>query len=160
MATKRDRRERPSEFDLDRLTRARRRFWPAVDVALERVGGYAQCVMHPSEYVGRVEREFPAFATDLRGMGFHREPIAALKVHADGRASAGSWVKRASTFADEQLHVTLFDPGNGVEVCAHWEYSWLTHPIKHYRGVGWDTDRGVRTMRDLLSRNGIAYLVD
>ncbi len=160
MATKRDRRERPSEFDLDRLTRARRRFWPAVDGALERVGGYAQCVMHPSEYVGRVEREFPAFATDLRGMGFHREPIAALKVHADGRASAGSWVKRASTFADEQLHVTLFDPGNGVEVCAHWEYSWLTHPIKHYRGVGWDTDRGVRTMRDLLSRNGIAYLVD
>lgn len=145
---------------IDTLTALRRRVFPAIHRVKRRFGGYAECTMHPSEYVGTVERTLGRFRSDLRSMGFHREPIAALKCHRDGRESAGSWVRRGSTFADEQLHVTVFCGGSAaVDAYAHWEYSWITHPYKHYRAVGWDTDRGVTAMRTLLSEYEVPYCV-
>lgn len=145
---------------IDRLTRLRRRVLPAIHRIKEPLGGFAQCTMHPAEYVGTVRRDLEAFRPDLRAMEFSPEPISALKVHRDGRLSAGSWVRRASLSADWQLHVTLFtgDPGT-IEVFAHREYSWLTHPYKHYVSEGWDTAGGVSRMRSLLSEHGVAFSI-
>ena len=146
--------------DLDLTTRVRRRVLPAVHRIKEPLGGFAQCTQHPAEYVGTVNRGLREFRPDLEAMSFAPEPIASLKVHRDGRQSAGSWVRRRSPLADHQLHVTLYRDGrDAVEVFAHREYSWLRHPVAHYRGVGWDTVAGVERMRSLLSSHDVAFRI-
>lgn len=146
---------------IDWVTRLRRRVLPTVHRIKEPFGGFAQCTMHPSEYVGTVRRDLADFRPDLREMGFSPEPIASLKVHRDGRPSAGSWVRRPSLSADWQLHVTLFTgERDAVEVFAHREYSWFRHPYKHYTAEGWDTAGGVSRMRALLSANGVAFSIE
>lgn len=143
---------------IDRLTALRRRIYPALHDVADRFGGYVQCTMHPSEYVGTVDRSLERFRSDLRSMGFHPEPIAALKCHRDGRQSAGSWVQRRSPLAPKQLHVTVFRASDtAVEAYAHWEHSWIRHPIKHYRASGWDTTRGVRAMRSILRAHDVSF---
>ncbi|SER73774.1 hypothetical protein [Natrinema salaciae] len=155
MATTDDRDEPP---ELDLTTRVRRRVLPTVHRIKEPLGGFAQCIQHPDEYVGTVQRDRRAFRADLEAMAFAPEPIAALKVHEDGRRSAGSWVRRRSPLASWQLHVALFDGGtDAVEVFAHREYSWLRHPYRHYTGEGWDTTGGVERMRSLLSAHGVPF---
>lgn len=149
------------EHDIDTLTKVRRRVCPTLHRLKQPLGGFAQCIMDSAEYVGTIEQELAQFRTDLRSMGFNREPISSLKFHDDGRASAGSWVKRPSTLAEKQLHVTLFYcESHAIDVFAHWEYSWITHPYKHYRAADWETGTGVRMMRALLAEHGIEYVVD
>lgn len=147
--------------DLDWMTRARRRVLPTVHRIKEPLGGFAQCTQHPAEYVGTVEGSIREFRSDLESMSFTPEPIASLKVHRDGRLSAGSWVRRRSPLADWQLHATLYRDGrDAVEVFAHREYSWLRHPYRHYRGEGWDTDGGVERMRSLLETYDVAFRIE
>ena len=85
---------------IDWVTRLRRRVLPTLHRIKEPLGGFAQCTMHPSEYVGTVRQDLEGFRSALRAMGFVPEPIASLKVHRDGRPSAGSWVRRPSLSAD------------------------------------------------------------
>ncbi|WP_408959387.1 hypothetical protein [Natrinema sp. 74] len=145
---------------IDLTTRVRRRLLPVLHRVKEPLGGYAVCRQHPAEYVGIVERDLSAVRSTLEEMGFEPEPIASLKVHDDGRLSAGSWVRRESALAQRQLHVALFRTDDGVEVFAHREYSWLRHPYKHYTQEGWDTAGGVERMRSLLSEHGIPFRIE
>jgi len=148
----------PPTDTVDAITRLRRRTYPRLHRLAERFGGYVACPIHPAEYVGTVDRTLPAFGAELRRMAFHPEPIAALKYHRDGRQSAGSWVRRSSLLAAKQLHVTVFvSEGRGVDTYAHWEDSWLRHPIKHYRAHGWDTSGGVDRMRSLLTQHRVPF---
>ncbi|WP_049923122.1 hypothetical protein [Halopiger djelfimassiliensis] len=152
---------RGTQKDVDRLTKVRRRAYPVLHRIAQRVGGYVECTTDPAEYVGTVEHTLGRFRTELRSMGFRREPIAALKHHRDGRMSAGSWVFRRSPLADEQLHVTVFRNGlDRIDTYAHWEDSWIRHPLDHYWCHGWDTDRGVATMRSLLRKHDITFRID
>ncbi|SEW03171.1 hypothetical protein [Natrinema salifodinae] len=146
---------------IDLTTHVRRRILPALHRIKEPLGGYAICRQHPKEYVGTVKRDLGAVRDALADLAFEPEPIASLKVHDDGRLSAGSWVRRPSALATWQLHVTLFRRGEGtVELFAHREYSWLRHPYKHYTREGWDTESGVERMRSLLSAHGIPFWVE
>lgn len=146
---------------IDLTTRVRRRVLPTLHRIKEPLGGFAQCTQHPDEYVGTVQRGLHEFRSDLEAMSFTPEPIASLKVHQDGRLSAGSWVRRASPLATWQLHVALFESGtDAIEVFAHREYSWLRHPYKHYTCEGWDTSSGVKRMRSLLSDHGVTFHIE
>lgn len=150
-----------TEVPIDRVTRFRRLILPKLHRLKARFGGYAQCPMHPSEYVGTVKRTLRQFRVDLRRMGFRPEPISSLKCHGDGRLSAGSWVRRRSWRSEQQLHVTLFVDGRGfVDVFAHREYSWLTHPYRHYTADEWDPAGGVDRMRMLLDAHDVLYRAD
>ncbi|WP_254522451.1 hypothetical protein [Natrinema caseinilyticum] len=146
---------------IDLTTRVRRRVLPALHRIKEPLGGYAVCRQHPDEYVGTVKRDLEAARSTLEGLSFEPEPIASLKVHDDGRLSAGSWARRESSMAKWQLHVALFRTGGGaVEVFAHREYSWLRHPYKHYTREGWDVHSGVERMRSLLSDHEIPFWIE
>ena len=155
-------RPRPDDIDaLDLTTRVRRRLLPALHRLKEPLGGYAVCRQHPEEYVGTVERTLAAVRSLLETLSFEPEPIASLKVHDDGRLSAGSWVRRESPLATRQLHVTLFRTGEGtVELFAHREYSWLRHPYRHYTQAGWDVRGGVERMRSILSDHGVPFRLE
>ncbi|WP_436347346.1 hypothetical protein [Natronorubrum sp. FCH18a] len=153
--------ERDGDHAIDLSTRVRRRILPTLHRIKEPLGGFAQCIQHPDEYVGTIQSGLGEFRADLERMAFAPEPVAALKVHRDGRLSAGSWVRRRSPLATWQLHVALFESGgDAVDVFAHREYSWLRHPYKHYTGEGWDTDSGVERMRSLLSKHDVAFRTD
>lgn len=146
---------------VDRITRIRRRVLPALHRVKEPLGGFALCTLDSAEYAATVPRPLDVVREHLRRMGFDREPIASLKRHADGRLSAGSWVRRASPLAEKQLHVTLLRDGPGVvELFAHREYSWLTHPYRHYTFSGWEPDAGVAALRELLAEHDVTYTVE
>ncbi|QSW97891.1 hypothetical protein [Haloterrigena alkaliphila] len=153
--------DRDAADAIDLTTRVRRRVFPTLHRIKEPLGGFAQCLQHPDEYVGTIPYGLGEFRSDLQEMSFEPEPIAALKVHRDGRLSAGSWVRRQSALASWQLHVSLFrTDADAVEVFAHREYSWLRHSYKHYTGAGWDTEAGVERMRSLLSDHDVTYRID
>lgn len=86
----------------------------------------------------------------LHSLEFVRNPLSHWKRVGD-HGETGSWAWRGAVEVDEdgehsfdrdpladgQIHIILFelDGDSGTTaVYAHWEYSWLTHPIRHYRG--------------------------
>ncbi len=153
--------DRDNAHAIDLTTRVRRRVLPTVHRIKEPFGGFAQCLQHPDEYVGTIQYGLGEFRSDLETMSFAPEPIASLKIHRDGRQSAGSWVRRPSPFSTWQLHVALFvTDTDAVDVFAHREYSWLRHPYKHYTSEGWDTHGGVKRMRALLSEHDVTFRID
>lgn len=148
------------ELTIDRVTQLHRLALPVIDRILQPIGGYAQCVQDPAEYVAVVDEGLEAITQLLRDRGFNRSLVASLKIHQNGHKHAGSWVWREHLFAAEQLHVTLFDHPDGVELYAHWEDSWLRHPLSHYRGGGWEPEQGAETLRTWLEEHDVSFTVD
>lgn len=146
----------------------RRHAWPVVDCLLAPWGGYATGTTRPESYVGTVQVDTDRFERLLHyELDFIRNPIAAFKQRTSGAPSGGSWVWRESLFAHRQLHVVLFPVDDGTAVYAHWEYSWLRHPIRHYRIEELDASGGVETLRERLDDHeseafpdGIPYRVE
>lgn len=42
---------------------------------------------------------------------------------------------------------------------AHWEPSWVRHPIRHYRASDVDAETGIERARSLFENAGIEYAV-
>jgi hypothetical protein len=141
-------------FREDFTNAVRRRVWPQIHYLLEGTfDGYAVSHTTEDEYAVTVlcsEEELERALSE--GLDFSRNPISALKVRLDGNTSEGSWVWRESPLADMQLHLVLHATDEGhVDVYAHWEYSWITHPYKHYAARGYDAEKGVRMARRRLA---------
>jgi len=138
----------------DAYNAVRRRVLPRVHDSLDvLIGGYALSDTPPEEYVATVECDEDGVERMLDGAGFSRNLIASLKVRADGNVSDGSWVRRDSLLSDHQLHVVLHESDTGTELYAHWEYSWIRHPYRHYLARDYSAATGVRKMRSLLEEH-------
>ena len=140
---------------------ARRRLWPVLDGALERVGGFATATVPREGYVGSVRGDIRKLERELAAAGFSFGLVAALKDRvcpAGGEVEAGSWVCRDARLARHQLHVHLFDgAGDGyTDVYAHHEPSWIRHPLRHVRVEDCDHARGVDEVRAVLAERGVA----
>ncbi|WP_418284207.1 hypothetical protein [Halorubrum sp. DTA46] len=130
----------------------RMRVLPAFHSALDAlVGGYALSDTPSEEYVGTLHCAEPEVEELLASVGFSRNLVASLKIRVDGNISDGSWVSRDSLLADHQLHAILHDGDGGVDVYAHWEYSSIRHPYRHYLARDYDAETGVRLTRSILS---------
>ena len=136
----------------------RRRLFPAFHGLLDMlIGGYAMSDTPPEEYVGTLYCSEPEVEELLSSLGFTRNIVASLKVRVDGNVSDGSWVYRDSLLADHQLHVILHQTETGVETYAHWEYSSIRHPYRHYLARRYSASRGVRIMRSVLEETTNGY---
>lgn len=142
---------------LDFIERIRERLWPKLHKAIRAVypAGYAIGETQPQEYAATIHTSEERVERLLCDMGFRRNPIAALKYQiSDGNRhiATGSWAWRKSLLADQQLHITLYQSVNsyGIDVYAHWEPSWIIHPIKHYDGQHVDGPQGAEMMRKWL----------
>ncbi|WP_455447779.1 hypothetical protein [Natrinema thermotolerans] len=136
----------------DAYNALRRRVLPGIHNVLDvMIGGYALSDTPPDEYVGTLCCSEPELEELLSSFGFTRNLVASLKVRVDGNVSDGSWVYRESFLADYQLHVILHQTESGVETYAHWEYSSVRHPYRHYLAREYDAEKGVRIMRSILA---------
>lgn len=133
-------------------TTARRAILPPIDAIKERLfGGFATSNTTEDEYA------VTAYCTEgeldevLHELGFSASLFSSLGVSLGGNVEDGSWVRRESFLADEQLHVVTHDrEDSGIDVYAHEELSKITHPVAHYRKVDYDAEAGVERFRDML----------
>lgn len=121
------------------------------------IGGYALSDTPPEEYVGTLHCPEPEVEELLSSLGFTRNIVASLKVRVDGNISDGSWVYRESLLTDHQLHVILHQTEAGVETYAHWEYSSIRHPYRHYLARDYSAEKGVRITRSILEEKTDGY---
>ncbi|WP_247728617.1 hypothetical protein [Halovivax limisalsi] len=143
----------------------RRRVLPGIHNVLDvLIGGYALSDTPPEEYVATLRSSEPEIEELLDSLGFTRNLVASLKVRVDGNVSDGSWVYRKSLLTDYQLHVILHETEDGVETYAHWEYSSIRHPYRHYLAREYDAEKGVRIMRSILmdaaDQNDLSYTIE
>lgn len=142
------------------MRRLRRRVWPVLDSALSVAGGYATSTIDEEGYVGTVELDLRPLEDRLANQGFGFEVVSALKHRScpDGpEVEAGSWVRRESKLASHQLHAHLFSTVDEelTDVYAHYEPSWLTRPLRHYRADSCDCRRGAEMLEKTLEEEAL-----
>lgn len=126
---------------------------------------YVEAKTHNNQFVGRVPMPEEKFEKELHDLGFERNPLASWKHLGSGEHEEASFRKVGfDDHPEYQLHVILYD-GSKIQnadsghtyVYAHWEYRWDVYPWKHYRGVNFDAQEGVKRMKDLLGQASIDY---
>lgn len=72
-----------------------------------------------------------------------------------------AWYPKGALASDDQLHLSLYagPDRSTTDVYAHWEPSWIRHPIRHYRAMDVNAERGIRRARSLFEEAGIEYTV-
>ena len=134
-------------------TLLRRATLPAVDAIKDRLfGGFATSHSTEDEYAVTVYCSEGELQGILDELDFSSSLFSALKISLYGNVEDGSWVRRESALADEQLHVVIHERESeaGIDVYAHNELSSITHPVKHYRKVDYDAEAGVERFRDMF----------
>lgn len=123
---------------------------------LSLVGAYAEGEVAESSYALTAEVDAETLERRLHDLAFVRNPLASFKRRPGGH-EVGSWVRRESLLADQQLHVQLFagPTADETDVYAHQEASWIAHPVAHYRKQGIDVIAGVRGVRQQFREAGM-----
>lgn len=105
------------------------------------------------EYAGRLDCDLDTAERQLYREGYIRNPMSRLKTR-DSKPEDGSWVYRESPLAPSQLHLMLFENGDGTtDVYAHQELS-SVNPLcgpAHFRGDGQSVRVGVDRAREWFS---------
>lgn len=149
------------------LERFRQRFASALHVPLSAIGLYAERTTPRDQYALTVREPYPQFEAELHRLGFTRNLVSSLKTReyaAPPEITVASWVRYPDgpLGSDHQLHVGLFvgPDDDTTDVYAHWEPSWLRHPIRHYRAHEVDSEEGVRRVRELFTEEDVEYVVN
>ena len=149
----------------DGYNAVRQRLLPAIHSTLDLlIGGYALSDTPSEEYVATLHCSETRVETLLADLGFSRNTVASLKIRTDGDVSDGSWVFRKSLLAPYQLHAILHEDEDGTQLYAHWEYSSIRHPYRHYTAREYSAEKGVTKMRSVLdelsSSHDIEWTID
>jgi len=118
------------------------------------------------QYALTLREPYPIVEAQLHRLGFVRNLVSSLKFRdyaMPPETSVASWVRYpdGALASDRQLHLALFVGPNSetTDVYAHWEPSWIRHPIRHYRATAVDAETGIERIRALFERDGIEYAV-
>lgn len=147
------------------LERLRQRITSLLHLPLSVVGLYAERTTPRDQYALTLREPYPLVEARLHRLGFVRNLVSSLKVRGSTppETTVASWVRYpdGALASDDQLHLALFVGPNDetTDVYAHWEPSWIRHPIRHYRATAVDAAAGVERTRDLFERAGIEYAV-
>ncbi len=136
------------------ITAVRRATLPAIDTVKEHLfGGFAVSHSTEDEYAATLHSTEGELKEFLKEQGYSTSLFSALKVRYDRNTENGSWVWRDSLTSGMQLHVVSHarKDSEAIDLYAHWERSSWTHPIKHYRKVDYDAEKGIEMLRGMLS---------
>ena len=150
------------------LNKIRKFVWPQFHRLFTTISdAYAVTQTTEEEYAATVLEPQSNLEDRLPRLQFHRTPISALKIRLDGNISDGSWVRRESPLADEQLHVVLhaLEDRDAVDVYAHTEDNWIRHPLLHLHKKNYSAEKGVSWVRALFdsdksNEDGVDYKVE
>ncbi|MDR5672447.1 Uncharacterized protein AArcCO_0601 [Halalkaliarchaeum sp. AArc-CO] len=130
------------------------------------LGLYAERTTPHDQYALTIRQPYELFEAELHRLGFIRNLVSSLKRReyaAPAEVTVASWVcyPRGALRSHYQLHLGLYvgPDEESTDVYAHWEPSWIRHPIRHYRAREVDAETGVQKIRDLLSEAGVEYVV-
>ena len=148
------------------LERVRQHVTSALHLPLSAIGLYAERETPHDQYAFTLREPYPRVEARLHRLGFVRNLVSSLKFRAydsPPETTAASWVcyPEGALASDDQLHLGLFvGPDRATtDVYAHWEPSWIRHPIRHDRANEVDAETGVTRVRTLFEREGIEYVV-
>ena len=141
---------------------------PPLDKKLKPYGIRTTNRARSSEFVGRIDADLKTIEQWLWDNGYHRSPIAGLKLRTGPNGTeyeATSWAKRTSdrafipdVLAEWQTHVFVFENEDGShDMYAHYEYSSMNPVVayKHYRAIDMDREGGVKRVLAELDANPI-----
>ena len=152
--------------ELRTLERFRRHVASVLHLPLSLVGLYAERDTPPDQYAMTLQEPYPHVEGRLHRLGFVRNLVSSLKhrsYDAPPETTVASWARypAGALRSSHQLHLGLFvgPDESTTDVYAHWEPSWIRHPIRHYRAREVDAEEGVRRVRDLFEREGVPFAV-
>jgi len=133
---------------------------------LAAIGLYAERETPSEQYALTPHEPYPLVEARLNRLGFVRNFVSSLKFRdyaMPPETSVASWVRYpgGALASDDQLHLALYvgPDDETTDVYAHWEPSWIRHPIRHYRATGVDAAAGIERTRALFDREGVEYSV-
>ena len=124
---------------------------------------FAKYEFADDEYALTLQMDLDEARLTLQRLGFGLEPVAALKKTSRDEIEMGSWVYRPrGPLSRFQYHAHLvedaYDPEE-IHVYGHHEYSWIRHPVKHYRPPAhYDTDIFETYMKNRLAIEDVDYV--
>ncbi|MDZ5810570.1 hypothetical protein U4E84_04305 [Halorubrum sp. AD140] len=148
------------------LERVRRTVASLLHLPLSAIGLYAERETPRDQYALTLREPYPIVEARLHRLGFVRNLVSSLKFRdyaTPPETSVASWVRYpdGALKSDFQLHLALFvgPTGSTTDVYAHWEPSWIRHPVRHYRASDVDAETGIERTRALFELEGIEYVV-
>lgn len=148
------------------LERLRQRVASLLHAPLSLVGLYAERKTPREQYAFTLREPYPVVEAQLHRLGFVRNLVSSLKYRSYAtppETTVASWVRypEGALASDHQLHLALYTGTDRTttDVYAHWEPSWIRHPIRHYRATDVDARRGIGRVRSLFEDAGIEYAV-
>ncbi|MGM0447724.1 MAG: hypothetical protein ACQERM_05655 [Methanobacteriota archaeon] len=148
------------------LERLRQGVASLLHAPLSLVGLYAERKTPREQYAFTLREPYPIVEAHLHRLGFVRNLVSSLKYRAYAtppEATVASWVRYpdGALASDHQLHLALYVGSDRAttDVYAHWEPSWIRHPIRHYRATDVDAQQGVEGARSLFEGADIEYAV-
>ena len=146
------------------LERLRQVVASLLHLPLSAFGLYAEREAPRDQYAVTLHEPYPLVEARLHRAGFVRNLVSSLKFRDDAtppEASVASWARYpdGALRSDHQLHLSLFvGPDRATtDVYAHWEPSWIRHPVRHYRADDVDAEEGIERTRELFEREWIEY---
>ncbi|MFW6318022.1 MAG: hypothetical protein ACOC06_06095 [Halorubrum sp.] len=148
------------------LERLRQGIASLLHAPLSLVGLYAERETPREQYALTLREPYPVVEAQLHRLGFVRNLVSSLKYRdyeTPPETTVASWVRypEGALASDHQLHLALYagSDRSTTDVYAHWEPSWIRHPIRHYRATDVDAERGIERARSLFEDAGIEYAV-
>ncbi|MDB2223446.1 hypothetical protein PM023_02010 [Halorubrum ezzemoulense] len=133
---------------------------------LSLVGLYAERETPREQYAFTLREPFPLVEAQLHRLGFVRNLVSSLKYRdyetpPETTVASWAWYPEGALASDDQLHLALYvgPDRSTTDVYAHWEPSWIRHPVRHYRATEVDAQRGIERVRSLFEEAGIEYAV-
>ena len=148
------------------LERLRQAATSVLHLPLAAIGLYAERETPSEQYALTLHEPYPLVEARLHRLGVVRNLVSSLKFRdyaMPPETSVASWVRYpdGALASDDQLHLALYvgPDGETTDVYAHWEPSWIRHPVRHYRAADVDAAAGIERTRALFDREGIEYSV-
>jgi len=148
------------------LERVRQHVASLLHLPLSAIGLYAERETPREQYALTLRDPYPVVEARLHRLGFVRNLVSSLKFRdyaTPEETSVASWVRypNGAVASDSQLHLSLYvgPDRSTTDVYAHWEPSWIRHPIRHYRANDVDAEAGIERVRGLFEREGVEYSV-
>jgi hypothetical protein len=148
------------------LERLRQGIASLLHAPLSLVGLYAERETPREQYAFTLRAPYPEVEAQLHRLGFVRNLVSSLKYRAyatppETTVASWAWYPKGALASDYQLHLSLYvgPDRSTTDVYAHWEPSWIRHPIRHYRATDVDAQEGIERARSLFEKADIEYAV-